>query len=379
MVLIRDEEAEALIDSMKLPKLREREVPVCEIQWLISAAEVTAPSDMPSRDIAAQDGYAISLVEGLKEYKIKEQAESLKPGEAKYVGTGWPLPAGANAVVRVEASRVEGDALTFSGEVKPWYDVERAGEDIRKGDAVLRRGELITPYHIATLVATGVERVRVFEICIGIISVGDEIVPCDSKNGVRDSLTPLLRGLMPFAHVEVAHTPDDKGRIVSAINEMVSSCDMVVTIGGSSVGSRDFTKEAIREAGDLVFEGVQTNVVKRGGVGLVNGKPVLSLPGRPVSAVAVFHVHGLHILSRMAGVELRKYVEVELAEDLQVMHKMNSTYLFRLDGSRAYPLRWGTGLYSQLILADALARLQRGRLYMKGEMIRAQLLFGKRV
>jgi len=102
---------------------------------------------------------------------------------------------------------------------------------------------------------------------------------------------------------------------------------MVLAIGGSSVGEKDLTKGALAKCGNLLFEGINVNVIKRGSVGIVKGKPVVILPGRIVAAVCTFHEHGLHILERMLGVELRRSDDLPLGSDLEVRHKMDSLYL----------------------------------------------------
>ncbi|MEM0096992.1 MAG: molybdopterin molybdotransferase MoeA [Conexivisphaerales archaeon] len=375
MTLIKDEEAERLIDGLPLKMPRVKSVSTCNAVNMLSSENVTSPSDLPENGIAAQDGYAINIMDGAMNYTVKDSAVELKPGEATYVGTGWTIPSGANSVIRIESAKVDGNKLFPIKDPKPWGDIEMSGDDVKRGSIIIERGKMITPYHISLFSALGLRKVKVFDLRVGIINVGDEIVKCNSpKKGIRDSITPLLKGLMPFASFRTAHAPDDKTKIVSLIERFSRACDLVMTIGGSSVGKKDLTKDAIKDVGEIVFEGVQTNIVKRGGVGFVNGTPVLSLPGRIVSAVTVFHVHGLHIISKLVGSELRKYGEVSLSEGIVVRHSMNSTFLFKVEDNSATPLKWGAGLYSQIIKANAFARLERNRDYSKGEKIRIQFL-----
>ncbi len=375
MTLIKDEEAERLIDGLVLRTPREKIVRTYEATNMISSADVIATVDLPQKDIAAQDGHAVRIMKGAKSYIIKDNARELGPGEAVYMGTGWTLPLGANSVIRVESAKVNGNLLIPAIEPKLWGDIERAGEDIGKGTIMLERGKPVTPYHISLFLAMGITKLKVFDLHLGIISVGDEIIPYNSsKKGIRDSITPLIKGIMPFAQFKEAHVPDNRSKITRIVMEFSRKCDLIITIGGSSVGKKDLTKDAIRDAGEMIFEGVQTNIVKRGGVGIVNGIPVLSLPGRIVSAVTVFHAHGLHILSKMVGSELRKFGEGTLAEGITVRHSMNSTFLFKINEGNAVPLRWGSGLYGQLVNADAFARLERNREYRKGEKIQFQFL-----
>ncbi len=373
MPLIKYEEVEKIIEGLKLQPLKTKDVDVINSVNMIVAEDVLSQNDIPQENIAAQDGYAVSIHEG-ESYEIVSSNE-LKKGQASYVMTGMKLPVGANSIIRIEEARVVDNKLYPARGPKPWKDVERAGEDIKAGVALLRKGSFVSPYHVPLFIAAGIKSVKVFEICAGLVSIGDELVPYNHDNGIRDAIAPMIMNLLPFAEKKYTLIGDDKEKIKQALNEFSKDCDLIFTIGGSSVGKKDYTKKAISEVGQLLYEGVQTNVIKRGGLGIVNGKPVIALPGRIVSAATVFNAEGLHVVSKMIGVELRKYKDVELGEDVDVKHSMNATFLFKLDDSKAYPLRWGTGLYSELAKADAFGYLERNREYRKGERITVQLFW----
>ncbi len=373
MPLIKYEEVEKIIESLKLPTLKTKSLSVPDSVNMILAEDVLSQNDIPPQNVAAQDGYAVNVHEG-ESYEIVN-ANKLNKGQATYVMTGMRVPDDANSIVRIEEAKVVGNRLYPAREPKLWRDIERAGEDIRAGEVLLRKGSFISPYHVPLLIAAGIKSVKVFDMCAGVVSIGDELVPYDHDGGVRDAIAPMIMNLMPFAEKKYRLIGDDLEKIKQTLNELSKDCDLIFTVGGSSVGKKDFTKRAISDAGQLLYEGVQTNVIKRGGLGLVNGKPVIALPGRIVSAATVFNAEGLHVISKMIGVELRKYKEVELGEDVEVKHSMNATFLFKLDGSTAYPLRWGTGLYSELAKADAFGYLERNREHKKGEMITVQLFW----
>ncbi len=216
MTLIKDEEAERLIDGLVLKAPRERILKTHNAVNMLSSTDVIAPVDLPQSDLAAQDGYAIHIMEGTKNYTIRDNVKELEPGEATYIGTGWPLPKGANSVVRIELSKVNGNQLILENEPKPWGDVERTGEDVKKGTILLEKGKPITPYHVSLFLAMGITKLKAFDICAGIINIGDEIIPYTSlRKGIRDSITPLLKGIMPFARFKEAHAPDIRNKIAS--------------------------------------------------------------------------------------------------------------------------------------------------------------------
>lgn len=239
---------------------------------------------------------------------------------------------------------------------------------------MIPKGTLLTPYHLAVLIQQGISEVEVVDVSFCIFGNGDEVVAWgDHGDGIPDSISPVFMKLLErFGTVHYQGVAKDD---LDDVKKMLSRClsyDFIISIGGSSVGEKDFVKRAISDMGKLLFEGVSTNVIKRGGLGIILGKPVLVLPGQIVSAITSFHEHGLHLLSRMVGVELREFVRVHLGLSLQVDHKMDTTYLVRIEGDRAVPLRWGVGLYSELSKASGFTILKRGRSYVEGEEIIVQ-------
>ncbi|MEL9969546.1 MAG: molybdopterin molybdotransferase MoeA [Metallosphaera sp.] len=381
-MLIKIEEARSLISKLSLQNPRTKLLdPLSAVGKLLSR-DVVATKNIPEVDISAMDGYAFRF-DDLNKTKLKiagkifpstKDPPTLNQGEAYYVTTGAPLPKGADVVARVEYTRVEGDNLIVNGPLTRGKDIRWTGEDIKKGQLLISKGTQITPYHIPLLLQQGIRKVEVFDISFCIFGNGDEIVPWGEEgNGIPDSISPaffkLLDRFGESYYQGIAR--DDLDEVKRKLSVCVSH-DFVISIGGSSVGEKDFVKRAISEMGTLLFEGVSANVLKRGAAGIISGKPVLVLPGQIVSAVTTFHEHGLHILSRMIGVELREFVTCKLASNVEVDHKMDSTYLIKIDGEKAIPLRWGVGLYSELGKASGFTILRRGKTYKEGEEVLVQ-------
>jgi len=164
------------------------------------------------------------------------------------------------------------------------------------------------------------------------------------------------------------------GEIARALRAALQRSDIVITSGGTSVGEKDLVKRAASAVGDLLFEGVDVNVIKRGAVAVSGGKPILILPGQCVAAVACYHEHGLHAISRMVGRELRVFEKAALGVDLVNEHKMHSLYLFRVESGRAYPLKWGPGRCLELLWADAMGVIRRGTRLRAGDVVEIQRL-----
>ncbi|MCY0873625.1 MAG: molybdopterin molybdotransferase MoeA [Acidianus infernus] len=383
MMLIPLEEARKIIEETEFPKPSVREVDLLDSVGKIVAEDIISIEDIPERDLSAMDGYAIRSEDFGKKLKVvgslfpsSKEVPKINEGEAFYVTTGAPIPEGADAVCRVEATKREGDYVIIGEKVHKGKDIRPKGEDIKKGEKILNKGEKITPYHLGILAYEKIYKIKVLNISFAVFANGDELSPFHSNGEKVDSITPILIPLLSsFGNVTYLGVAKDNPDDIEKFIEKASSFDFIISIGGSSVGEKDYVKRVIeKKGGKLLFEGVSVNVLKRGSVGLINGKPILILPGQVVSAITVFHEHGLHIISRMIGKEIRKFEEIELGEEIEIRHNMDSTFLFENKGGKAHPLRWGVGLYSELYKAYWFGVLKRGRKYERGEKILLQRL-----
>ncbi len=380
MALISLEEARSLVMSYPFKlQCRGKEMDVFRSVGRALAKDVIATRNIPDRRLSAMDGYAVRY-EDLKMGKLKlagklfpdsEQAD-LKPGEAFYVATGAPIPTGADTVIRVESTKAVDGYVEFKGVFSLGKDIREIGEDVREGDVLLRRGEMVTPNNLGLLLSQGLRKVEVMNLEFSIFANGDELVPF-YEEGNRDLISPMvMEFLRPFGNPKYLGVAKDRMEDVrSMIMKGVEESDVVISIGGSSVGEKDFVKKVIREEGDLLFEGISTNVIKRGAFGAVKGKPVIVLPGQVVSSYVVLHELGMTLLSRL-GVKRRK-VKARLSDDLIVTHNMDSTFLFKVEGCSATPLRWGVGLYSDLAKANSYGYLGKLTHHKKGEEIELYL------
>ncbi|BFI76440.1 molybdopterin molybdotransferase MoeA [Sulfurisphaera ohwakuensis] len=347
--------------------------------------DIYAIKSIPEVNLSAMDGFAFKVSDYKKHGKLKivgklfpssKEIPELKEGEAYYVATGAPIPKGADAVVRIEASKVINNELIVGEEVFEGKDIKYAGEDVKEGELIVKKGDVLTPYHLGILTYQGIREVKIGNIKSCVIASGDEISPFNNPSPelIPDSISPIILSILEKIGNAIYYgvVRDEKEIIKEKLIKMKETCDIIFFIGGSSVGEKDYVKKLVAELGKLLFEGVSVNIIKRGGVGLLEETPIVSLPGQVVSAVTVFHEHGLHIISRMLDSEIRKFVKVKLGKDMYVEHKMDSTYLFRIENGEAFPLRWGTGLYSELIKADGFGYLSRGKIHKRGEEIEIQ-------
>ncbi len=382
-MLIPIEDARKKIEELKFPEANTVYVELFDAVGRISAEDVYSNVEIPLRDISAMDGFAFNIRDLGKRMKIagklypaSKEIPRVKEGEAYYVTTGSPIPEGANVVARIEGTKIEGEYIEVKENVFEGKDIMKKGENVRKGEIILRKGEIIKPYHLGILSFQKTKQLKVLNINFAVFASGDEIIPIgEDGEGIPDSISPIIISLLrPFGQVSYLGVAKDNEESVREFVKKGLKYDFIVSIGGSSMGEKDYIKKIVSAFGNLIFEGVSTNVIKRCGVGVIENKPFLILPGQIVSAVTSFHEHGLHLISKLLGTEIRKFSEVELGEDIEVQHKMDSVYLLAEQSGRVFPLRWGVGLYNEINKANMFAILRREKVYKKGEKIIAQRL-----
>lgn len=330
------------------------------------------------------DGYAVRTGGEEETYRLLEaspdgrrRVEPLAVGEGRPIATGERMPPGADAVVRLEAGRVESGRLRLVHPVRPGQDVMPRGEALRRGTPLVEAGELLRPYHLPALLADGVRTVPVYPLRVAVVPVGSDLrgAPSSGASGTPETIGPMVSELLGFADVRL-HAParDDLGAVRRLVAQEARRADLVITIGGSSIGASDVTKAAVAEVGEVLFEGVRANVLKRGAVARVDRTPVLILPGQVVSAVTCLHEHGLHLVGRLVGRDPRRFETVPLAEELTTNHRMDATYLFRVVAGVAHPLPWGVARTDALLRANAFGVLAHGSAWSAGDLVTVQRL-----
>jgi molybdopterin molybdotransferase len=324
------------------------------------------------------DGYALAFRPGESRttFTLRPRAPGrLRPGEACGIATGSVLPLGATAVARLESSRVTGDQLRVTASVPLGRDVHRAGSAIARGSPISGPGRPIDGYEWATLLAAGVDEVPVRELRMTVLATGDELArPRRHRPRAVDAIGPWIESVAaPWATVQRPEAiPDNDRALRAAIETACRTSDLVVTIGGTSIGPRDRTKPAVAAAGRIVVGGTRLNVLKRAGVGWVRGRPVLMLPGQAVAAMVAFHEFGLRLIGRWRDTEIRTWESRRLAVGFTVDHRMDSTVLFERVGERVRPLRWGVARYSTVLRGDSFGYFARGRSYPRDRAVRLQ-------
>ncbi len=352
----------------------------------IAARDYVALRDLPEQDKSVLDGYAVRSADiaGASQTEpafLKVVGESrpgspytgrLAPGTAVRVATGALLPRGADTVVPVEAVRSAGNAVVIYKSFAPGYGVMKRGEDFRAGDRILSRGERIGWWHIGVLASQGYSEIEVIELPrVSLFVVGDEVVEPGSKlesGRVYNSTGHLLRAYLRHRGFDVTYLGvhgDDVKEIETVLEEAVECGDVVLAVGGTSVGEKDFTARVLREyvekRGGVFYHGFLLRPGRPLGVGVARGKLIASLSGFPVAAWAQVYVVIERIIYNVLGLPwppdplVYARVSRRIASPAGVLDVIRVRLCLENDKLVLNPLRvTGSGILSTLLEGNAV-------------------------
>ncbi len=366
-------------------------VPVREALGRLLVGPVTAARSVPAYNAAAVDGIALRASATFS--ALPETPVWLTTGEdAIQVNTGDPLPDDADAVVMIEKVELTDSRCEIRESVYPWQNVRKTGEDIVKGEILLPGYHRIRSYDQGAMLAAGILSVKVFRRPrVLIIPTGDEIV---SPEEVQEPLKPgmilevngqVLASMISECGAEstLAKTvPDDLDKIQEAIGSgLAAGYDVILTIAGSSAGSEDFTPAALSQMGELLVHGVTVMPGKPTLLAAVQDRPVVGVPGYPVSAVVSFREFISPLLFQIQGLQAPDPERIEAFTGRKLPSKPGLEEHVRVilgrvgDRVIAIPLAGGAGMMTSLVRADGILRIApQVSGYSEGDKVVVELL-----
>ncbi|MDD1653235.1 MAG: molybdopterin biosynthesis protein [Methanomicrobiales archaeon] len=340
-------------------------VPLPGSAGYVTAAPIFARFSQPEVHLAAMDGIAVRAAETVG----ADEQHPLTLPHAVRVNTGNVLPEGYDAVIMIEEVWQEGDRYMIRKPVSPWQHVRPVGEDIGITEMVVPSRHRIRPHEIGALAAFGIREVEVLTVRVGIIPTGSELVPFGQDPGPGQVVES--NSLLAAAYLETLgarctrypRVPDDPPLIRAALDRAVRENDLAIVSAGSSAGTRDYTATIIAEAGEVLLHGVAMKPGKPVILGKVEGKPVIGLPGYPLSALTVLREIAAPLLG-LWGLPLPEE-EVLTARVTRSIPSEPGTTEFvlaavALVGDRwvAEPLSRGAGVQMAAVRANAYFRIE---------------------
>lgn len=391
------ENALKLIEANIRPIDRTERVPLQEAAGRVLASDVVAGFDVPPFDRASMDGYAVRAADmeratetkpvRLRLVAVQQTGEvyggRVRRGECIEIATGGPVPRDCDAVVKVEDTSREGDAVLIRVRVASGKDISPAGEDMKKGDRVLEAGSVLSPGMVGALAALGHDSAEVYaRPMVAIFSSGPEIVPQGQPlrpGQVYDVNSFTLHAVveaMGGVPVKRGIVGDEAGSIEAALRD-ASGYDMGVFSGGSSVGSRDLFGEAVGRLGVVHFHGVKVKPGKPTLFGEVGGTPVFGMPGYPTSCLNNSYVFLAPALRKMAKLPPPepKRVTVPMGHRLVSRSDRENFITVRLAGGVAHKVFKQSGDITSMAHADGYIIMPEGdHVLEEGEPVEVTLL-----
>ena len=338
----------------------------------VTARAVYAHICAPHYAASAMDGVAVNARDTFGATETTPVV--LQPEQYIVLDTGDPIPEGMDAVIMVEDIVKNDDgSITIHAAAAPWQHIRQIGEDVCAGEMILPSHMAVTPAAIGAMIAGGVLEIEVIrKPVVGIIPTGDEIVPpcTDPKPGdileFNGSIFSAMVKSWGAEAVVYPIVPDKFDQIKEMVARAAAECDMVILNAGSSAGREDFSAKVIRELGQVLYHGIAIKPGKPAILGCQGEKPILGVPGYPVSGIIVIEQLLKPLIDHWRKVPAApaQYATATLTRPVVSGLKYQEFVRVRMGcvGGRlmASPLSRGSGVVSSFMKADGILEVPQG-------------------
>jgi len=369
----------------------------------VLAEDIHAPRDIPPLDNSGMDGYAVrweDVVDASQDRPIRLEViedlpagfiakKEVRKGQAIRIMTGAPIPEGADTVVPVEETKKDGNFVLISKAIVLGDSIRHAGEDVKKGDRVISKGDLIRPAEVGMLASVSRSSIHVYQRpLVAILCTGEELVDVDeSLNDAKIvssnsyTLAAQVRdcGAIPM---QLGIAKDRKEAIEQKLSQGLRA-DVLVSSAGVSVGDYDYVRDVLSDLGmEMIFWKVAMRSGKPLAFGTIRGKPVFGLPGNPVSSMVSFEQFVRPSLLKMMGHSnlFRPVIEAILKEEIHKepgrRHFIRAFVSFEQDHYYVTTTGdQGSAILRSMIKANGLVMIPENERYVRaGEKVKVQLL-----
>ena len=324
--------------------------------------------------------YAASAMDGIFLFseKIKEATEVtpvyLNENDFKYVNTGNPLDLslGDCVVMIEELIELEDGNFKIIKNAKPWQHIRPIGEDIVAGEMLIKSNHKILPQDLGALITGGIKEIEVYKKpMVAIIPTGDEVIDIFKEEFKEKSVIDCNSYIFSAQIKEWGGIPhiqeklkDNYNEMKKKLKELSKNYDVLVVNAGSSAGSKDYTKNVIEEIGEVIIHGVAIKPGKPTILGKINGKPVIGIPGYPVSAYLAMDIFMKPLLEKMTNIfNVENFIEGKLGKSIvsSLKHKelVRVTLHKNKDEYIVMPLARGAGITTSLSKADGILEISK--------------------
>ncbi|NLC11044.1 MAG: molybdopterin biosynthesis protein, partial [Firmicutes bacterium] len=336
----------------------------------ITATSLLAKNSVPHYHAAAMDGIAVKAADTFTASETEPVILKINKN-AYFVDTGSPLPEGCDAVIMIEdVFPLSSEDYEIRAAATPWQHVRSIGEDIVASEMILPPFHRIRPVDLGPLVAGGWEYIPVLKKPrVGILPTGSELVPLGSrpeKGQIIESNSYTFAGLLRSWGGEPRRyniVKDEFDLIKKEVEQAVKENDLVLIGAGSSAGRKDHTVHVLQEMGEVLVHGVAIRPGKPAILAIVQGKPVVGVPGYPVSAYFILDLFVKPLLYRWQKQALPERDKCRAIFTRRVVSSLKEEEFLRVKLGKvgkkiiATPLSRGAGVSMSLVRADGLARI----------------------
>ena len=307
------------------------------------AAEMPPLKEVPTRDIAASDGWAMRARDLVGASSYSPLALTKSPA---WVEAGDAIPQTCDCVIDSDSVDATGPLVQVLAEATPGQGVRRAGGDIAQGSAVIAPGQRVRPLDLLIVRAAGLESLNVRRPRLVVVSV-----PASSGNVATAQLIADNARAFGADVISTEATARDAAAIANAFDS--DACDLLITIGGSGVGRTDATIAALAERGEVVAHGIALQPGRTAAVGRIGKVPVIALPGAPDQALAAWWALVLPVLDRLSGLLPRQKITLPLQRKIASSVGIAEIVLLEQIEGRWMPLAVGEMSLDAIARADA--------------------------
>ncbi|MFA6333456.1 MAG: molybdopterin biosynthesis protein [Methanoregula sp.] len=332
----------------------------------ITSGPIFARYSVPEIHLAAMDGIAVVS----EDTRGASEQHPVTLRKAARVNTGNVVPPGYDAVIMIEDVWETDATYTIRKSASPWQHIRPAGEDLAESEMVMPSRHRVRPHEIGALATYGITGLDVITVRVGLIPTGSELVPAGIRPApgqVVESNTVMAKAMLEMVGAQCTRYPfveDNPEKIRAAVIKACRENDLVMVSAGSSAGTKDYTSEVIAELGEVLVHGIATKPGKPAIIGRVEKKPIIGLPGYPLSA--------LTIIRELVFPFLRQYGLV--VPDPEIIHARITSGLAKEIGSDEFvlctlgnvggcwtvsPQSKGAGVQMSAVRANAYLRVPR--------------------